>query len=71
MEIEGDGALGFWKALPRFTARPGNSACWVNKTANLLNQMTGNLRASAKWHPQDIRTAGKIAPPASAAFASL
>jgi putative transposase len=32
----GDGALGFWKALPKVFATTRTQRCWVHKTANVL-----------------------------------
>ena len=47
----GDGALGFWKALPQVfpatkTQRP--RGCWVHKTANVLNKLPKRLQPGAK-----------------------
>lgn len=33
----GDGALGFWKALPQVFGTTRTQRCWVHKTANILN----------------------------------
>src|SRR5579864_692916 len=35
----GDGALGFWKALPKVYPKTRRQRCWVHKTANVLNKM--------------------------------
>ena len=35
----GDGALGFWKALPQVFGSTRAQRCWVHKTANVLNQL--------------------------------
>ena len=44
----GDGALGFWKALP--LAFPGTRVqrCWCHKTANVLNKMPKRIQPHAK-----------------------
>ena len=44
----GDGALGFWKALPQ--AFPGTRVqrCWCHKTANVLNKMPKRIQPHAK-----------------------
>ena len=44
----GDGALGFWKALPQVfpTTRP--QRCWVHKTANVLDKLPKRLQPHAK-----------------------
>ena len=35
----GDGALGFWKALPQVLPTTKKQRCWVHKTANVLNKL--------------------------------
>ena len=47
----GDGALGFWKALPQVfaatkTQRP--RGCWVHKTCNVLDKLPKRLHGEAK-----------------------
>jgi len=44
----GDGALGFWKALPQAFEKCRTQRCWVHKTANVLNYLPKKLQASAK-----------------------
>ena len=44
----GDGALGFWKALPRVFGSTREQRCWVHKTANVLNKLPKHLQAKAK-----------------------
>ncbi|MCH8211750.1 MAG: transposase, partial [Planctomycetes bacterium] len=44
----GDGALGFWKALPQVYPRTRTQRCWVHKTANVLNQLPKRLQPGAK-----------------------
>lgn len=34
----GDGALGFWKALPQVLPTTRTQRCWVHKTANVLDK---------------------------------
>jgi transposase-like protein len=44
----GDGALGFWKALPQIFGATREQRCWVHKTANVLNKLPNHLQAKAK-----------------------
>lgn len=44
----GDGALGFWKALPQVFGSTRVQRCWVHKTANVLNQLPKSQQAKAK-----------------------
>ncbi len=44
----GDGALGFWKALPQVWPRTKAQRCWVHKTANVLNKLPKKLHPTAK-----------------------
>ena len=44
----GDGALGFWKALPQVFGSTRAQRCWVHKTANVLNKLPKHLQAKAK-----------------------
>lgn len=44
----GDGALGFWKALPQVYGNTRAQRCWVHKTANVLNQLPKGQQAKAK-----------------------
>jgi len=44
----GDGALGFWKALPQVFGTTGGQRCWVHKTANVLNKLPKSQQAKAK-----------------------
>jgi len=50
----GDGAMGFWKALPQVypTTRP--QRCWVHKTANVLDKMPKRVQPGAKQKIHDI-----------------
>ena len=44
----GDGALGFWKALPQVFATTVVQRCWVHKTANVLDKLPKSLQSAAK-----------------------
>ena len=44
----GDGALGFWKALPQVYGRTRSQRCWVHKTANILNKLPKSQQPKAK-----------------------
>ena len=44
----GDGALGFWKALPQVFGTTQAQRCWVHKTANVLNKLPKHIQAKAK-----------------------
>ena len=44
----GDGALGFWKALPQIWPTTQKQRCWVHKTANILNKLPKKLQPQAK-----------------------
>jgi transposase-like protein len=41
----GDGALGFWKALPQVYPSTREQRCWVHKTANVLDKLPQALAA--------------------------
>jgi transposase-like protein len=44
----GDGALGFWKALPKVYGETRSQRCWVHKTANVLNCLPKSIQPKAK-----------------------
>jgi len=44
----GDGALGFWKALPQVFTTTRPQRCWVHKTANVLDKLPKRLQPEAK-----------------------
>jgi putative transposase len=44
----GDGALGFWKALPKVFPATRTQRCWVHKTANVLDKLPKRLQTRAK-----------------------
>jgi hypothetical protein len=50
----GDGALGFWKALPQVFGHTQGQRCWVHKTANVLNQLPKSQQPKAKAALQEI-----------------
>jgi putative transposase len=50
----GDGALGFWKALPQVFGSTRAQRCWVHKTANVLNQLPKGQQAKAKAKLHEI-----------------
>jgi len=50
----GDGALGFWKALPKVYEETRNQRCWVHKTANVLNKLPKSVQPKAKSDLHEI-----------------
>jgi putative transposase len=50
----GDGALGFWKALPQVFGTTRCQRCWVHKTANVLDKLPKSLQPAAKDKLHDI-----------------
>ena len=50
----GDGALGFWKALPKVFPTTRQQRCWVHKTANILNYLPKRQQPEAKRRVQEI-----------------
>ena len=50
----GDGALGFWKALPQVFGATRAQRCWVHKTMNVLNKLPQGLQAKAKSDLHEI-----------------
>jgi len=50
----GDGALGFWKALPQVYSNVRRQRCWVHKTANVLNKLPKGVQKRAKAHLHEI-----------------
>jgi putative transposase len=44
----GDGALGFWKALPQVYGTTREQRCWVHKTANVLDKLPKSVQPKAK-----------------------
>lgn len=50
----GDGALGFWKALPKVFPTTRAQRCWVHKTANVLNHFARRMQPEVKQRLHDI-----------------
>ena len=50
----GDGALGFWKALPKVWPTTRSQRCWVHKTANVLNKLPKKVQLRAKRDLHEI-----------------
>lgn len=50
----GDGALGFWKALPQVYPTTREQRCWVHKTANVLDKLPKRLQPEAKQKLHEI-----------------
>ena len=50
----GDGALGFWKALPQVWPATRAQRCWCHKTANVLNKLPKGEQPRAKEALQQI-----------------
>ena len=44
----GDGALGFWKALPQVFGTTRTQRCWVHKAVNILNKLPKSQQPRAK-----------------------
>jgi transposase-like protein len=55
----GDGALGFWKALPQVFAATRVQRCWVHKTVNVLDKLPKRLQSEAKDKLHQIWMADK------------
>ena len=53
----GDGALGFWKALPQVYPATRVQRCWVHKTANVLDKMPKRVQPQAKRMLHEIHLA--------------
>lgn len=49
-----DGALGFWKALPKIWPKTRGQRCWVHKTANVLDKIAKGQQPKAKEMLHDI-----------------
>jgi putative transposase len=61
----GDGALGFWKALPQVYPTTKVQRCWVHKTANVLDKLPKGKQPRAKemiheiWMAETRKEAGE------------
>jgi putative transposase len=50
----GDGALGFWKALPQVYGATRAQRCWMHKTGNVLNYLPKSQQPKAKGALHEI-----------------
>ena len=50
----GDGALGFWKALPQAFGETRWQRCWMHKTGNVLDKLPKSIQARAKQNLHQI-----------------
>lgn len=50
----GDGALGFWKALPQVFCASRAQRCWMHKTGNVLNKLPRGVQKQAKQRLHEI-----------------
>ena len=50
----GDGALGFWKALPQVFPTTRWQRCWIHKAVNVLNHFPKSQQAAANAQLQDV-----------------
>ena len=50
----GDGALGFWKALPQAFGGTRRQRCWMHKTGNVLDKLPKHVQARAKENLHQI-----------------
>ena len=50
----GDGALGFWKALPKVFPKTREQRCWFHKSGNVIDKFPKRLQAGAKEKLHDI-----------------
>lgn len=50
----GDGALGFWKAMEEIFPSAKQQACWVHKTANILDKLPKSKQPEAKEMIREI-----------------
>ncbi len=54
MLANGDGALGFWKAVAKKRPQTAQQRCWVHKTANALNKVPKAVQPKLKAALHDI-----------------
>src|SRR5574337_513148 len=50
----GDGALGFWKALPQVFGDTRWQRCWMHKTGNVLDKLPKHIQPRAKQNLHQI-----------------
>lgn len=55
----GDGALGFWKALPQVFGETRRQRCWMHKTGNILDKLPKSIQGRAKENLHQIWMAEK------------
>ena len=55
----GDGALGFWKALPKAFPKTKAQRCWFHKSGNVIDKLPKRLQAGAK---RSCTTSGWLTP---------
>lgn len=46
--VVGDGALGFWKALPQVYGQARHQRCWMHKSGNVLDKLPKSAQPKAK-----------------------
>jgi putative transposase len=51
---QGDGALGFWKAIEQVFPSTRHQRCWVHKTANVLNKVALSVQVNVKVDLREI-----------------
>jgi putative transposase len=50
----GDGALGFWKALPKVFPKTKEQRCWFHKSGNVIDKLPKRLQPGAKEKLHEI-----------------
>jgi transposase-like protein len=50
----GDGALGFWKALPQVFGETRWQRCWMHKSGNVLDKLPKHIQGRAKQNLHEI-----------------
>jgi putative transposase len=50
----GDGALGFWKALPKVFPKTKEQRCWFHKSGNVIDKLPKRLQPGAKEKLHDV-----------------
>lgn len=50
----GDGALGFWAALPKVFETTREQRCWLHKTVNVLNKMPKSIQPKVQAELHEI-----------------
>ncbi len=52
--VEGDGAMGFWRALDEVLPGTRHQGCWVHKAANVLNKLPKSMHPAVKGGLREI-----------------